>query len=399
MAHQRSINAIETHAPESQTIENDDAQTRGTSQKRNDVDIAGKVEQKLQLDEKDKLPPSTNDADSSSSTLMGMLNSVPPRTESKGSFMHPSAVPTPLHGPYLPMPPAPMLRGGHGTAPAGLWPTPRPHKTIEDHFLMTNEHLDVVGKTTYDALDMYTKQQISAANANHGQLLLILDDHIKGLKAQISSVNEKVEDTSRQSHNVGLKLDHLEQFLKDEVVSAMSEQTKKTTEMYSCIKELQSTIMRMQQAIEKLSTTESGPHVSASSTLPVSGGSTVLPTPHTAPNHHSQPTHTSYLGTETRRDEQLAMPPLQDRTHSNNYDSHGDPRTTYGANWQAQGWNGRPSYHSRNKGEGSSYAGPHPYQFGTGGQYNAGYVNGYSSYDFSPIGSEQPYTYGQKPAL
>jgi hypothetical protein len=263
---------------------------------------------------------------------------------------------------------------------------------------MTNEHLDVVGKTTYDALDMFTKQQISATTAKHEQLVAIVEEHVDGLKSQISSVDEKADDTSNRTHNVGLKLDQLEKLLKDEVVGAIKEQTKKTAEMETSFQEVQKVMTHMQQTLERLSGSKSGPHHSATDALPTPGASTLLP--HTVPSHHSQPALTGYFGNvnETGRDEHSLMPALQDRNIPNNYETHGDLRGNYSNNWQSQAWNGRSAYQGRGKGEGSSYVGTNPYHFGNGGQYNNGYMNGYSSYNFSPTSPEQPYTYGQKPA-
>ncbi|KAJ4983231.1 hypothetical protein SVAN01_11288 [Stagonosporopsis vannaccii] len=411
MAYQSSMNPVDSAFSEPQTTVNDKTQTQGKQilQQRDGAGYAGSIEQELPMEEQSKQPlskdnnPGHLEADTPSRQT-DVLNNPTSRTESKGDFrvLHPSAVPSPLHrthGPYVPMPPVPMLRSGPGPAlgpaPAGPWPSPRTNKTIEDHFFMTNEHLDVVGKTTYDALDMYTKQQISATNASHDQLSVILDDHINGLKAQISSINDKADDTSSHTHNVGLKVDQLEKFLKDQVFTAVTGQAKKAAEIQSSLKELQSTVTQMQQVMEKLSTTGSSPHPPASSTLSVSGGSTYMP--QAGPNHHSQPALDSHYGNEIRRDEQPPTPSVQDRVFSNNYDSHGDTRANYGTNWQSQAWNGRQSYHGRNKGDGSSYAGANPYHLGNGNQYNNGYMSGYSSYNFSPTGSEQPYAYGQKP--
>lgn len=409
MVYQGSMNAIESDPPNTQTTNNDDAQTQDKQapQQRDNTELTVRVKQELRIGEPHQLPPSTNGGPghsqpgTSSSKLTNMLNGATPRTDSNGDFriLCPSTVPSPLHklhGPHIPMPPAPMLRGGNGAAPGGLWPSPRTHKTIEDHFFMTNEHLDVVGKTTYDALDMYTKQQISATNAKYEQLAVILEKHIEGLQSQINLVNEKADDTSNQTHNISLKLGQLEKFLKDEVLGAMTEQTKKTAEMESSLKEIQKAMMHMQQIVEKLPEVKSGPHHSATNALPAPGASMLMPQPVTT--HHSQTALPSCYGNETGRDEQPPMPSLQDRTLSNNYESHGDPRSNYGTNWQSQAWNGRSTYHGRNKGEASSYAGTNPYHFGNSGQYNNGYMNGYSSYNFSPASPEQPYAYGQKPA-
>lgn len=372
-----------------------------------DAELADRVTQELRISEQQHPQASKNamqghlKPDLSSSQLTDMLNGASPRNDSNGDFrvLCPSAVPSPLHklhSPHVPM--QPMLRGGLGVPSAGPFASPRTHKTIEDHFFMTNEHLDVVGKTMYDAVDTFTKQQISAAITKHDQLAVIVEEHIEGLKSQISSVDEKADDTSNRTHNVSLKLDQLEKFLQDEVIAVMKEQTKKTAEMESSLREVHKALMHTQQMMEKLSESKVGQQHSATHALPTPSASAHLP--HTVPSQHSQPPLTGYFGNanEASRDEHSPMPALQDRSISGNYEAHGDPRGNYGSNWQTQGWNGRSTYQGRGKGDGSSYAGTNPYHFGNGAQYPNSYMSAYSSYNFSPTSSEQPYAYGQKPA-
>jgi hypothetical protein len=366
-------------------------------QQRDDNELAARVKQELRIGEQ---PTPTADGgrthlqpDTSLSKLTDMLDVASTRTDSNGNFRAfcPSAVPSPLHKlnrPHVPMQPVPMLRGGNGTPIAGPFVSPRtPHKTIEDHFFMTNEHLDVVGKTTYDALDSFTQRQISAANAKHEQLVVTIDKHIEGLQAQIGLVNDKADDASNQTHNVSLKLDQLEKFLKDEAIGYMKEQTKKAAEMESSLKEMQKAMAHMQQTVEKLSETKVPSQHSASSALATAVA-------HAAPNHHSQPALNNYY--DASRDDHSPMASLQHRNVSDNFDSHGDQRGNYGANWQSQAWNGRSTYHGRNKGETSSYAGTNPYQFGNGGQYSSNYMNGYPSNYYSPTSPEQAYAYSKQ---
>lgn len=407
MMFQGNANDIESDSRDTQTTNNDaQAQEVQSPQQHDDTEAASRIMQELRISERHQPPPAKNGApchlqpDISSSKLTDMLNGASPRTDFNGEFrIHcPSAVPSPLnklHGPQLPM--QPILRGSNGVPPAGPWVSPRTPKTIDDHFYMTNEHLDVVGKTTYDALDMYSKQQISTTNTKHEQLVVLLEKHVEELKSQISSVNEKADHTSNQTHNVGLKLDQLEKFLKDEVVGAMTEQTKKKTEMETSLKETQKAIIHLQQTVEKLSESKFGQQYAVTNNLPTPGASTLLP--HAAPAHHSQPSLTNYYANvnETGRDDQPPMPPLQDRNMTNNYESHSDPRGNYGNNWQSQAWNGRSTYQGRSKEDRPSYSGTNPYHFGNGGQYNNGYMNGYSSYNFSPSTPEQPFAYGNKP--
>lgn len=363
-----------------------------------DNQLASRVKQELRICEQTTPAAMGGRAhlqpDTSSSKLTDILNGASLRTDSKGDFRAfcPSAVPSPLQKlsvPHGPIPPVPMLRGSNGAPIAGPLVSPcTPHKTIEDHFFMTNEHLDVVGKTTYDALDSFTQRQINAANVKHEQLVLIIDKHIEGLQAQIGVINVKADDASNQTHNLNPKLDQLEKFFNDEVLGYMKEQTKKAIKFESTLKELEKAMAHLQQTVEKLSEMKASSHHPSNSTLPT-------PVSHAAPAHHSQPALDVY---DACRDNYSPMPSAQHRNVSDNYDSHGDHRGNYGANWQSHAWNGRSTYFGRNKGEATSYAGTNPYQFGNGGQYNNNYINGYSSNYYSPTSPEELYAYGQKSA-
>lgn len=261
---------------------------------------------------------------------------------------------------------------------------------------MTNEHLDVVGKTTWDAISMHTEQQISATDTKHDQLVTVLDKHIEGLRTQFSSIGAKADDNANRTDGIGLKLDQLEQFIRTELLSAMTEQTKKTTDMESSLKEIQNAMSHVQLTVEKLSASNFAPHHPTPGGLPTAGA--LGQGPHTAPAHSSYPALTSFYGNQGGREEHSSMPPLPDRNVPNNFDSHGDARGNYGNNWHSHAWNGRASYHGRNRAEATPYASSNPYHPGYSGQYNTGFVNGYSSYNLSPATPEQSYAYGQKSA-
>ncbi|KAH6625775.1 hypothetical protein C7974DRAFT_456076 [Boeremia exigua] len=356
----------------------------------NDKSVETMYQNSVNAIESDAAKPQTADKDCAQPPSGG-----PPRVKDGFAGMH--GLPTGgcesnrksersgAHTQHAEMSPAPMLRGGNGTAPSGPWPSPRTQKTVEDHFFMTNEHLDVVGKTTYDALDMYTKQQINATNTKHEQLVVILDKHIEDLKSRINLVSEKADDNCNQTHNIGAKLDQFETFLKTEVLGVMTEQTKKTAEVESSLKEIQKAMAHMQQTVEKLSELKPTPHHPGTGTLPTSGTSNVM-------SHVTNPmVHTTNpMSHDTN--------PMPHVPAAQQYDSHSDPRGNYGNNWQSQAWNGRSTYQGRHRGEASSYAGVNPYHYSNGSQYNNTYMNGYSADNFSPSSPNQPYTYGQKPA-
>jgi hypothetical protein len=400
MVFQGSVNDIESDSSTTQTT-NSGTQHTQPLQQRNEADLATRVMQELHIGEKHQSSPVKNgpsghlQPDVSSSKLTDMLNSASPHADFNGDFRNhcPSAVPSPLNkfpGPHAPM--RPLLRGG-GDMIVPPWTSPRTPKTIDDHFYMTNEHLDVVGKTTYDALDMFSKQQISATNAKHEQVMAAVGKHVEDLKAQISSVSEKADHSSNQTHNIGLKLEQIETFSTDKVFTAIAEQAKKTTEMEVNLREIQKAVVHLQQTVDKLSSAQQP----LATPLPTPS---VSQSPYPAATHHPQPSVVGYYGngSETIRDDQPPMPPLQDRNASNNYESHNDTRGNYGGNWQSPAWNGRSTHHGRSKEDRPSYSGTNPYHFANGGQYNNGYMNGYSSYNFSASPSDQPFAYGYKPA-
>lgn len=428
MVYQGSMKANVSESSETQTTNGSDAQTeekqvqtasssntsRGTcadsqqvQQQRCDEELTARVKQELRVGEQPRPSAVTTESrahlkpDASSSKLTDMLSGAAPRTDSNGDFRAfcPSAVPSPLHrlpGPHVLMTPTPMLRGGNGTPIPVPFANSPSRKTIEEHFFMTNEHLDVVGKTTYDTLGMFTEQQMNATNAKHEQLVAIIEKHVEGLQCQVNLVNDKADDAANQTHNVSLKLDQLEKFLKDEVISVMKEQTMKIAEVDSNIKEIQKAMAHVQQTVGKLSEFKSAWYHPTAGTLPAPGAASS--TSHVAPTHHSQPALNGHYATDVNRHEQPPMPTQKRRNASDNYESHGDPRSHYGHNWQSQAWNGRPTYHGGNKAETPSYAGTNPYHFGNGGQYNNGYMSGYAPYNFSPASAEQSYPHGQKPA-
>lgn len=290
--------------------------------------------------------------------------------------------------------PVPMLRGGSGAPVLGPFTPVRANRTIEDHFFMTNEHLDVVGKTTYDAIEMHTKQQIGATTMKHEQLVGVLEQHIADLRSQISLSSEKIEHNANHTQSIDLKLGQFEKFLKNEIVSPMTEQSKKIAEVESSLKSMQTALVHMQQSLEKLTESKSVSRQVNADPLAAPAATGLMS--QAASAHHSQPTLTTYYGNEWSREEQTPMPPLQDRSLSNNYNSHNDARGDYGNNWQSHGWNERSSYQGRHRGEASSYAGTNPYHFGNGSQYSTGYMNGYSTYNPTPASPEHLYTYGQK---
>jgi hypothetical protein len=324
--------------------------------------------------------------DQSSSRLTDMLQGISPRHgDFDGDFQPncPSAVPSPLHkmpGPIISMQPMPVARD-----PAGLFGHLLTPKTIEDHFYMTNEHLDVLGKSTWDQIETLKKEHCDTINHKHSQLVNTVKNHVQEIKMQVDSVNEKTDRTTEQGHNIQTKLDQLFDSIKDDVMGALVAQDTKMTGMEQSVKELQKMVQNMQKMLEqKQSETTVGQQHTTAVSVPTPN-STTLPFP--LPVHRSQPSLVGYYGnmTESGRESQPSMPHIQDH-HSNGLaqDGHSDPRVGYGTNYGQQ-WGPRVGYHGRNSKEERPYSGAHPYHFGNNvvsgsGQFSNGYTGGYPAY-------------------
>jgi hypothetical protein len=366
---------------------------------RDDSGLAARVMQELRVDERQ---PRQNGAsghlhpDKSSSRLTDMLNGVSPsRGDYQGEFQPncPSAVPSPLH--KLPSPVTPMRSMPLTRDLSGPFGPPLSPKTIEDHFYMTNEHLDVVGKSTWDQIETMKKEHLETFSNKHALLVTTVEQHVHEIKLQIDSVNEKADRTTEQGHNIQTKLDELFEYIKNDVMGALAAQDKKTTGMEQNVQELQKTVQNMQKTIEQK---QSEPKMGQQHTTP---GSVQTPSqagsPYTLPVHRSQPSLAGYYGnmTESGREGQPTMPHMPD--HRNNVlaqEAH-DSRAGYGTNYGQQ-WTPRGGYQARNGKEDRPYSGTNPYHFANGGgsgQYSNGFTAAYPAY--SP--SDQHYGF-QGPA-
>lgn len=345
--------------------------------------LSARVMQELRINEQQEGAPVENSAagllqpDQSSSRLTDMLHGVSPqRNDSVNDFRIncPSAVPSPLHR-------IPSIRGGApvqamdsgphipGPGPVRLPFTP---KTIDDHFYMTNEHLDVLGKASWDHIEAVRKALFTSASTRQTAIMNILDAHFSGIKMQIDSVSEKADRTTEQNHNIHTKLDELFDFIKGDVMGALSTQNKQTAALEKDVKELQKVVQNVQQALEKKhsETVASQQHPSAALTP--------------APVHRSQTSLAGYYGntTEAGREGQPFTQHLPSHG-SNGYiqEPHNDPRAAYGGSYGQQ-WGPRASYTGRGSKEDRPYSATNPYNFAngaTGGaQYGNGYTGGYS---------------------
>lgn len=352
--------------------------------KRDEHALAARAMQELRVSERQLPPPAQAKPDhlqpgASSSMLTGMLNGGSPSAAgTPGTFRphHPSAVPSPLcknNGPPIPIQPIMC-----SPPPAmNLWSSP-PSKSIDDHFYMTNEHLDVVGKTTYDVLATFSKDIMATIKSKHENVIGLVEKRVEEVKSQIEFIAQGADGNANRDREIGAKLDELLRCIKNDVAGALDEQGKKTAELEVTVKELRKTVEGLQQSMERV---HSQPH------------------PEQAMAPSSAPSFGSYWGGGAIRDVQAApMPPMQENHNATNtQDAYNHSRAGYGSSYGQQRGHGGGFQGRSGKEERSPYLGTNPYHFGNGGQYSNGYMGGYS-YNFSPNPAEQQQQpFGQKP--
>jgi hypothetical protein len=334
--------------------------------------LATRVIQDVHVDKQQEQVPrqdagtGTLQPDQSSSRLTEMLHGVSPgRAGFEGRFLPncPSAVPSPLHkqlAPSTPLQAMPPRIDSSGTL------GPRTGKSIEDHFFMTNEHLDVVGKSNWDQIAALRKDLHDSVNQKHAQIVGTVQKHLEDIKSQVDSINEKTDRAAEQGHNVLIKLDQLFDFVKEDIMGVLITQNEKLASTEQNVKELQMTVQKLQTQQD----TTAAP-------VPTSNSTT---SPFPFPDHRSQPSHAGYYGNvgEPWRE---GMPSGGD--HRNNGATQ-DGQAGHGGNY-AQQWGPRNGHQNRGKKEERIYPTNNPYGVnnsggGGSGQFNNGYGGGYPGY-------------------
>jgi hypothetical protein len=387
---------IDPHSPTAHELnenENKNEQRYQTGDRYSDVGIASRVMQELRIGEKNENLPQKNSnsgqlqPDQSSSRLTDMLNTVSlSRSQSHGEFHAycPSAVPSPLHkvsGPQVSARSIVPSGGSHGTFPPPFAP-----KTVDDHFFMTNEHLDVVGKTTWDLLETFNKQQNSASKARQQEVLALTNKHFEQFSSQLVVVKDntgridacldRVDGMTDNQHNMYTTLNTIKDSIKETIPDALKEQDKKMASMEAEMKEMKQMLQALQKSAEQKATEAKA----IQQITPASQGNAANMAQPPFPSHNprSQHSHPGYYGgnTDVVRDGHSVMP----HSMTSPQDSYNDFRLGH---QNGQQWAARPGYAGRNsKEERPSYT-TNPYVHGMGAQYN-GYGGGYSPYEYSP---------------
>lgn len=372
--------------PQPSTVQVAHDNTRDSAQapKPDNAQVAARIMQELRIGEQQERSSNLNGTtdslqpDPSSSRLTDMLQGVSPFKENpNGGFYAncPSAIPSPLY--KIPGPPASMHTASTNLGSSALFVSPRATKSYEDHFYMTNEHLDVVGKSTWDQIESLKQKQLESFNHRHAHLLSTIEKHVKEINMQIDSVHNKVDRSTEQNHNLQTKLEELFDFVKGDVMNAMAAQDKKNTSMEHDLANLQKTVQQLQQTLDQKQSELRHASVAASNSLA---------SPYRIPSHHSQPFLGGYYGNmaELGREAQLPMPPVPNHRGSGNVlDGSSDQRINHNIQRASQiGYQGRDSRDDR------GYPSVNPYHYNNGaasngGHFGNGYSGGYPSYNYN----------------
>jgi len=262
-------------------------------------------------------------------------------------------------------------------------------KNINDHFYMTNEHLDVVGKSAWDQTESL-KDLHEASSHRHEQLLAAVKQLVKQVKVRVETIDDKANRATEQGDNIKTKLDQLFKFIRKDVMGLLAAQDEKVISMEQSIKELQKTVHSVQKMMEQ----KQSEAKAVQQHTPVAAHAT----PNSPFPHRAQTSLAGFYGNMTESGREgppgLQMP---ERTSSLAYDGHSDTRAGYGSNYGQQ-WGPRSNFQGRSSKEERPYTGNNPYQYAAndanGGQFGNGYNgNGYSPYN----PAEQPYSFHQGP--
>lgn len=342
--------------------------------------------------EQHEVLPSKTDAcsqqelDSSSTHLTDIFNAFSPFANTFNKDFHPafpSAVPSPLH-----QMPTQRVQSSSMSMIAGPRTPALPPKdlNLSQHFYMTNEHLDVVGKTTWDSIETSRKATLGAVkmmNDKFSESINSVEEQLKGhseetaehMKALHEAVKQSGGESASHRNTIHAQLDQTITNAKNEVMGALQEQNKKTARMETELEELKQMVQGMQKVLET-KIPESMTSQSQNSSMTTPDDNMLIPGSYT--DHRSHPSVVGYYGGggETGRE---GMPLQEHRT----------PQSL-------PPWNSRTGYASRNnQNDRGQYTSSNPYNnYGGEGQYN-GYVGGFSSYGFSsPAGTSYAFPNG-----
>jgi hypothetical protein len=400
MIYQGDARDIDPNSPTGKEVSRVQQQTK-SNQKYTDLELSNRLKQELRIGEHTESRDQQRDnsghfqLDESSSRLTDMLiTTTSGRSDSHVGFQPHclSAVPSPLHRASGPLVSARSTVPSNGSVGAFAPQTPR---SIDDHFFMTNEHLDVVGKTTWDLLEKMRVQQALHFKTYEDKMMEVADRNFKDTESKMTSLYEKFDRFSDDQQKLLAIVDELVELVKKHEDEALAEKEKKGTNVDAQLKELKQMIQDLQKSSEdKLAESKHVQQqaVTGQVNTPNTSHSQFLP-----PSQRSQTSIASYYASaEAGRESQQTVHANDNRGMASFQDGHNDLRGGH-PNGHGVQWSGRPGYAGRNsKEDRMPYPGTtDPYHYPTVGQYHNGYAGGYSPYAFSPNAPEQQYPFIQ----
>ena len=352
------------------------------------TEITTRVMQELCIGESDNDPQNHGRAsrlqpDQSSSRLTDMLNTMSPgRDDSHGDFRPQclSAVPSPLHKAPASVPPARLIVPSTGTFRPFPPLSPR---SIDDHFFMTNEHLDVMGKTTWDLLENINNKQKNVSKARHDQLVALTNKRFDDLKPQLDTVTDnanriadcmdRMDEIAADQHNIYAAVNTLKDSVKESIPTSLAEQDKKMASMEADVKELKQMVQALQKSVEQ----------KAAEPRPIQ--QCAAAGPNNTPNRAYPQSLTGYPGPGSSD-----VGSLHENRGLMGPDGQGDPRLGF---QNGQHWTARHGYLGRNSKEDRPSYPTNPYHYASGSQYNNGYSGSYSPFSYSPSSPDQQYPF------
>jgi uncharacterized protein YoxC len=392
MVYQGDASDIDPNSPTAKLLQSKNTDNGKPGEKSDkDTEITARVMEELHLGHDQEPVPGQNgnrlEPEQSSSRLTDILHSVTPRQEFNRRFSPncPSAVPSPLHQmqvPTTPIQPSESL-------PSSGRQVPTVPQNIHDHFFMTNEHLDVMGRTTYDLIAAVSRKQNATWSENYQQLMTTLESQVGEVKTEIASINEKTDNNLTQSHKLLTKLDVFLDAFKEDVMDSLAARDKEIVGVQQSMQDLNKSVLDLQkmfQAIteQKPSDSKVAHQHSNTGAFPASNSTTQ---PLQLPQPRSQASLAGYYGTMTESGRET-QPPMSDHRHRGPVPDVQEPRAGY-LNSVNPGFRDRP----RDVSERVGYSNAGSYHFANGAPPN-GYST-YSGYGYSPTASDHHYGYNQ----
>jgi uncharacterized protein YoxC len=271
----------------------------------------------------------------SSSRLTDILNGVSPsKTGYNYDYNFPSAVPSPLHGMSEQNIPSLRAEDMRSPVPSG---NPVGQETLPDggtilsHFNACHAHIDALGQILYDLIAQgkaESNKEVQSIKDSQMQLMTTLAPRFEELKNEIKpqlretmrTCESASEQSQMQTQMINSKLDKLLQYVKDEIVDRLEQQSKKVADLESSVTALHNTVHELEKTVQSTPTpTSSQPRATSN------------PFSSPPPQHRSQPSLLPYLenmsidpGRDSHQRPMQAIPEgRSDARYQHNYGANG----------------------------------------------------------------------------